>query len=172
MNEERLPISAVLEMIRTRQITAEAGFELIKKLRDDKPSDSSLRESHERRSFKSGETNPGSPPRYTANHTTASGDSRPRCESQDIAVIGISGQFPDAKNVDEFWANLAAGKDSVRTVPESRWNAGMLLDHALPECGIRAGLLPEIDSFDPAFFGISPLARPMVSLSKGSAMAE
>ena len=32
MNEERLPISAVLEMIRTRQITAEAGFELIKKL--------------------------------------------------------------------------------------------------------------------------------------------
>ncbi|MBV9490805.1 MAG: methyltransferase, partial [Verrucomicrobia bacterium] len=31
-----------------------------------------------------------------------------------IAIVGISGRFPGASNVAEFWANLAAGKHSIR----------------------------------------------------------
>jgi acyl carrier protein len=29
-----------------------------------------------------------------------------------IAIIGMAGQFPDADDLEEFWANLAAGRDS------------------------------------------------------------
>ena len=33
-----------------------------------------------------------------------------------IAIVGMSGCFPEAANVEEFWANLAAGQDSVKEI--------------------------------------------------------
>src|SRR5262245_3585892 len=42
-------------------------------------------------------------------------------EPRDIAVIGMSGRFPDAPDIEQFWKNLVAGCDSVREVPGSRW---------------------------------------------------
>ena len=30
-----------------------------------------------------------------------------------IAVIGMAGRFPGAKNIDEFWANLLEGKETI-----------------------------------------------------------
>ena len=67
----------------------------------------------------------------------------------DIAVIGISGRFPDAEDVNQFWENLIAGKDSVREIPPDRWDADGL------SCKY-GGFLSDIDRFDPLFFGISP----------------
>ncbi|NQZ12578.1 MAG: DUF2156 domain-containing protein, partial [Algicola sp.] len=32
--------------------------------------------------------------------------------SQDIAIVGMAGRYPDAKNLDELWQNIKAGKDS------------------------------------------------------------
>ncbi|TMN45130.1 non-ribosomal peptide synthetase/type I polyketide synthase [Pseudoalteromonas sp. S2755] len=34
-------------------------------------------------------------------------------ECTDIAVIGMAGRFPDATNVDQFWQNISAGKESI-----------------------------------------------------------
>ena len=31
----------------------------------------------------------------------------------DIAIVGMSGRFPGARNVDEFWHNLAGGIESI-----------------------------------------------------------
>src|SRR5262249_3033957 len=36
---------------------------------------------------------------------------------QAIAVIGMSGQFPQAKNLDEYWQNIAEGKNCISQVP-------------------------------------------------------
>lgn len=79
---------------------------------------------------------------------------------QDIAVIGMSGQFPDAKNVNEYWTNLVAGKNSVVEIPKSRWPTEQFYD---PDPTVSnkshskwAGLLNDIDAFDPLFFKISP----------------
>ena len=30
-----------------------------------------------------------------------------------IAIIGMSGKFPGAPDLDTFWANVAAGKDTI-----------------------------------------------------------
>jgi 3-oxoacyl-(acyl-carrier-protein) synthase/acyl carrier protein len=78
----------------------------------------------------------------------------------DIAVIGISGRFPDAPDVEQFWKNLVAGRDSVREVPTSRWDTDKYYDPdpAAPAKSYCkwAGLLDGVECFDPLFFNISP----------------
>ncbi|WFE39400.1 non-ribosomal peptide synthetase/type I polyketide synthase [Micromonospora sp. WMMD998] len=75
-----------------------------------------------------------------------------------VAVVGMACRFPGARTVDEFWANIRDGVESVRefTVEE------MLADGADPArvddpAYVRAGTyLPGIDEFDAAFFGFTP----------------
>ncbi|WP_280740114.1 acyl carrier protein, partial [Paenibacillus maysiensis] len=40
---------------------------------------------------------------------------------EDIAIIGMSGKYPQSRDLHEFWENLLAGKDCITEVPESRW---------------------------------------------------
>jgi enoyl-CoA hydratase/carnithine racemase/acyl carrier protein len=42
--------------------------------------------------------------------------------SQPIAVIGMAGQFPQAKNLEEFWRNIAEGRNCITEVPQRRWD--------------------------------------------------
>ncbi|MBF0119062.1 MAG: SDR family NAD(P)-dependent oxidoreductase [Desulfobacterales bacterium] len=65
-----------------------------------------------------------------------------------IAIIGISGRFPDAYNVYEFWENLSQGKNSVSEIPKERWNC----DDEKYKYG---AFMSDIDKFDPSFFNIS-----------------
>nr|WP_234025571.1 beta-ketoacyl synthase N-terminal-like domain-containing protein [Bacillus paralicheniformis] len=39
-----------------------------------------------------------------------------------IAIIGMSGKFPKADNVDELWKNLVEEKDCISEVPKDRWD--------------------------------------------------
>lgn len=74
--------------------------------------------------------------------------------SDDIAIIGIGGRYPQAGDLETFWANLRAGKDCVTTLPAERWaSEGFEPDEGAPAWG---GFLEGIDLFDPLFFGISP----------------
>ncbi|MYW14877.1 SDR family NAD(P)-dependent oxidoreductase, partial [Streptomyces sp. SID2955] len=81
--------------------------------------------------------------------------------SGDIAVIGMAGRFPDAPDLDAFWANLAAGRSSVREVPPERWDTGAFYDPDRRAPGRTyskwAALLDGVDRFDPQFFRLSPL---------------
>ncbi|MDX3567967.1 SDR family NAD(P)-dependent oxidoreductase [Streptomyces sp. ID05-47C] len=72
----------------------------------------------------------------------------------DIAVIGVSGRYPEAADLDEFWQNLRAGRDCVREVPAGRWDHGR---YAGAGAGGWGGFLDDIDRFDPLFFHISLL---------------
>lgn len=76
---------------------------------------------------------------------------RTRPAWQPLAVIGMAGVFPGADDLAAFHANLAAGRDGVRRLPEARRiQAGLpAREH------IEAGYLERIDAFDHAFFGIS-----------------
>ncbi|MBF0395140.1 MAG: SDR family NAD(P)-dependent oxidoreductase [Desulfobacterales bacterium] len=70
----------------------------------------------------------------------------------DIAIIGISGKFPEANNIYEFWDNLYYGKNSVKEVPKNRWsfNENNKSNYSF------GGFISDIDLFDPLFFNISP----------------
>ena len=76
----------------------------------------------------------------------------------DIAIIGMSGQFPGANNTQQFWQNLQAGIDSVGVLPESRLDSQIYTPQ--PEAGKCyckwGGILEEQSFFDPLFFEISP----------------
>jgi len=78
----------------------------------------------------------------------------------DIAIIGMSGMFPDARNVDEFWDNLAAGKSSIREIPRDRWKWDRFISSDLRFANIKlnsqwGAFLSDIDQFDPFFFNLS-----------------
>ncbi|WP_159037099.1 SDR family oxidoreductase, partial [Streptomyces specialis] len=78
----------------------------------------------------------------------------------DIAVIGASGRYPGAPDLDTFWANLDAGRDSVTEIPGERWDWRAHFDPRRGRdqrtYGRWGGFLEGIDLFDPAFFGILP----------------
>lgn len=75
----------------------------------------------------------------------------------DIAIIGISGRFPEADNLDAFWQNLAQGKDSVRAFPPGRVaELAELVGNFNTEDFVRGGYLSSISYFDPEYFNISP----------------
>ncbi|MEE1769452.1 SDR family NAD(P)-dependent oxidoreductase [Streptomyces sp. JV185] len=80
-----------------------------------------------------------------------------------IAIIGMSGRYPQAENTDEFWANLTAGRDSITEIPPDRWP----LDGFYEPDRVTAiatgrsyskwgGFLRDFDAFDPQFFRIAP----------------
>ncbi|MDR2929827.1 MAG: SDR family NAD(P)-dependent oxidoreductase [Propionibacteriaceae bacterium] len=77
-----------------------------------------------------------------------------------IAVIGMAGIFPDAANLDEYWANILAGRDSITAVPKERWDADLFYradstdtDFVVSKWG---GFL-QAAKFDPIEFGIAPM---------------
>ncbi|MFR9676992.1 type I polyketide synthase, partial [Streptomyces sp. TR06-5] len=77
-------------------------------------------------------------------------------EAGDIAVIGMAGRFPGARDLTEFWANLRDGVESIRTLTDEE-----LSPHVPPELlqdpdYVRAGgVLEDVDRFDARFFGYS-----------------
>ncbi|MBU6401285.1 MAG: SDR family NAD(P)-dependent oxidoreductase, partial [Verrucomicrobia bacterium] len=81
---------------------------------------------------------------------------------EDIAVVGLSGSYPGALDLTEFWRNLEAGKSSVSEIPPSRWDWRAYF-HPDPDeaangrCYCKwGGFVADHDKFDPLFFGISP----------------
>ena len=77
-----------------------------------------------------------------------------------IAIIGIAGQFPRARNLDEFWRNIAAAKDCIDTVPPQRFDIERYFSDDISIPGTTnsrwMGVLDDCDAFDPLFFNISP----------------
>ncbi len=43
-------------------------------------------------------------------------------KSKDIAIIGVSGRYPSAENIDEYWNNLKQGRNCISEVPSNRWD--------------------------------------------------
>ena len=77
-----------------------------------------------------------------------------------IAIVGMSGRYAQANNLQQYWDNLAAGRNSIVEVPRSRWNVDRYYD---PVPGKRnktyskwLGAMEGVENFDPLFFRISP----------------
>ncbi|ATQ70967.1 MULTISPECIES: type I polyketide synthase [Methylosinus] len=72
-----------------------------------------------------------------------------------LAIVGASGRFPGAADMESFWRLLSERGDAIRPVPKERWDANAQLD---PEKTVQSvgGFLDDVDQFDPTFFGVSP----------------
>ncbi|MBD3316691.1 MAG: SDR family NAD(P)-dependent oxidoreductase, partial [Chitinivibrionales bacterium] len=77
-----------------------------------------------------------------------------------IAVVGMAGKFPMARNLDEYWDNLSAGKNCISEIPRSRWNFEQWYQAGKATPGKTnckwMGALEDCDLFDAMFFNISP----------------
>lgn len=77
----------------------------------------------------------------------------------DVAIVGISGIFPDAHNIEEYWRNIVLGKNCITEVPDSRWNKDLYYDSNSTDTdkvvSKWGGFIPSID-FDPLEFGMTP----------------
>ncbi|NRT86794.1 beta-ketoacyl synthase N-terminal-like domain-containing protein [Clostridium beijerinckii] len=84
-------------------------------------------------------------------------------KDSDIAIIGISGSYPEAEDVNEFWNNLKQGKDCIVEIPKERWDFRKYYDEDKNTDGKSGGMyckwggfLKDVDKFDNSFFNISP----------------
>lgn len=80
----------------------------------------------------------------------------------DIAIIGMAGLYPQADDVEIFWANVLAKKDCVTESPEGWLGGGYIYD---PESSDpsriytrRGGFLGDLSRFDARQFGTMPLS--------------
>lgn len=80
--------------------------------------------------------------------------------TQPIAVVGIAGQFPKATNLEQYWTNLAEGRNCISEIADGRWSPAALYQAGAPVPGKTnskwLGALETYDLFDPLFFNISP----------------
>ncbi|BBD60568.1 beta-ketoacyl synthase [Nostoc sp. HK-01] len=76
----------------------------------------------------------------------------------EIAIIGLSGRFPGAKNIAEFWQNLQAGVESITFfTDEELISSGVeptIVDN--PKYVKARGVLADAELFDAPFFGFTP----------------
>jgi acyl transferase domain-containing protein/glutamate-1-semialdehyde aminotransferase len=74
-----------------------------------------------------------------------------------IAIIGLAGRFPGARNVDEFWENLVQGRETVSHFSEAELDPAVPDDMAArrePNYVRARGVLEDVEQFDAGFFGI------------------
>jgi amino acid adenylation domain-containing protein len=74
-----------------------------------------------------------------------------------VAIVGMAGRFPGARNVEELWRNLRDGVDSVRVFMDDELRAlgvspALIADPAYVKAAAQP---PDLDKFDASFFGIN-----------------
>lgn len=76
-----------------------------------------------------------------------------------IAIIGMSGRFPGAHNLSEFWNNLKNGVESISffTEPEVGVSSSNSCGFEHPDFVNAGGILEGIELFDASFFGFNPM---------------
>lgn len=92
--------------------------------------------------------------------TAPAWNSGPDHSAEPVAIVGMSGRFPGANTLEDFWENLKWGTDSIREIPPQRWDWRAIYgdpetesEHTYVKWG---GFIDGVDEFDPLFFGISP----------------
>jgi amino acid adenylation domain-containing protein len=76
----------------------------------------------------------------------------------EIAVVGMAGRFPGARDLTEFWRNLRAGREAVRFPDLADFAArGLDLERLADPTWVKAfSRMDGFEDFDDLFFGINP----------------
>lgn len=78
----------------------------------------------------------------------------------DIAIVGMSARFPQADGLEEYWKLLVEGRTATGELPLGRWSeyeTDPVMSAKMEKINLSGGYLDDIASFDPEFFGLSPI---------------
>jgi polyketide synthase PksN len=83
--------------------------------------------------------------------------------NEPIAIIGMSGRYPRAKTLQDYWENLKTGRDCITEIPQERWSLDGFYHSDSQEAVSQGksyskwgGFVEGFADFDPLFFNISP----------------
>ncbi|WP_395787551.1 SDR family NAD(P)-dependent oxidoreductase [Aquimonas sp.] len=87
-------------------------------------------------------------------------------QAEPIAIVGISGRYPQSDDLDAFWDNLRAGRDCITEVPQQRWDWREYFSEDRSVEGHHyskwGGFISGVDEFDPLFFAIPPVGAELI----------
>jgi polyketide synthase PksL len=90
----------------------------------------------------------------------------PSLRPEAVAIVGVSGRYPEADNLTEFWRNLQNGRDCITEIPADRWDYRLWFDPDRNKAGTSyskwGGFMADVDKFDPLFFNMSPKEAELV----------
>ncbi|MFI1016463.1 SDR family NAD(P)-dependent oxidoreductase [Streptomyces sp. NPDC020965] len=80
-----------------------------------------------------------------------------KSSSGHIAVIGMAGKFPGARDTEELWQNLVSGVESITFFSDDELRAAGVSEEAIndPNYVKAAPLSPDTELFDPGYFGMT-----------------
>jgi iterative type I PKS product template protein len=88
------------------------------------------------------------------------GDDASNIPSDAIAIVGMSGRFPDSDTLDEFWSLLESGTTTHQEIPSSRFNVGDFYDPSAKKHNALLAkhgcFIKKPGDFDHRLFNISP----------------
>ncbi|MDR3436280.1 non-ribosomal peptide synthetase [Telmatospirillum sp.] len=91
---------------------------------------------------------------------TADAGTAGKFSSHAVAIVGIGIRLSGSQGIDEFWRDVAAGADRVRSLPPTREadirGLAALLDQTAPVRFRDGGYLDDVFGFDPQRFRMSP----------------
>lgn len=77
-----------------------------------------------------------------------------------VAIVGMSGRFPQADSLDALWTHLREGHDCIEAIPPQRWDHHQWSQASMGMgVGSRSawgGFIHGVEAFDPLFFHIAP----------------
>ncbi|MDE2247007.1 MAG: amino acid adenylation domain-containing protein [Xanthomonadaceae bacterium] len=81
----------------------------------------------------------------------------PAGQAEPVAIIGMSGRFPGAGDVEAFWDNLCAGRESITRFDPEQLDPSIPAELRNDPAYVPArGVIDAVEWFDAAFFGINP----------------
>ncbi|MDG4752671.1 SDR family NAD(P)-dependent oxidoreductase [Micromonospora sp. WMMD718] len=98
-----------------------------------------------------------SPARATSTRPAHTASATPGSEG--IAIIGVAGRYPGARDLDEFWTMLRDGRDAITEVPADRWDHHRYFGvdrRPGTSYGRWGGFIDDVRRFDSLFFAIAP----------------
>ena len=76
---------------------------------------------------------------------------------ESVAIVGMAGRFPEARDVEELWERLREGADCIRDLTDDDLRESGIDPASLPPFYVKcASLVDGIELFDAGFFGFSP----------------
>jgi len=95
---------------------------------------------------------------YLSNKTTETIiATKQKNDATEVAIIGMACKFPGADNIQQLWENLHAGIESIQQFTDTEISTFIDRNVVANKAYVAArGIITNVDSFDAAFFGISP----------------